>query len=236
MDTNVQALKGLYAALNGDPKDVENMATSSEVITALQDVAAAAATELPVVKKVDEGKVLTVNGNGKWSAALPETEIDDTEASATKTYSSSKIESIIPANELPTPSVSNNGKVAMVVSDGEGGYTWGAETPSSGIEYFDISVTGTIASPVSNKTFAEIKTAYQANKVLRTNFNLSDSAIGTFSFCNYNYNYDDSDPNNISEVFVFFGLLQNISGDDEFDIVWLYITDSYLSFDKMQLL
>lgn len=116
MDTNVQALKGLYAALNGDPKDVENMATSSEVITAMQDVAAAAATELPVVKKVDEGKVLTVNGNGKWSAALPESPIDDTEASETKTYSSSKIESLIPANELPTVTSSDNGKVLRVAS------------------------------------------------------------------------------------------------------------------------
>lgn len=131
MDTNVQALKGLYAALNGDPKDVENMDTSSEVITAMQDVAAAAATELPVVKKIDAGKTLTVNGNGKWAAIMPESIIDDTEASETKTYSSSKIVSLIPANELPTPSADNNGKVATVVSDGEGGYTWGAEIPTA---------------------------------------------------------------------------------------------------------
>ena len=116
MDTNVQALKGLYVALNGDPKDVENMTTSSEVITALNDVAAAAATELPVVKKVDEGKVLTVNGNGKWAAKLPESVIDDEEASESKTYSSSKIASLIPADELPAVTTADNSKLLGVSS------------------------------------------------------------------------------------------------------------------------
>lgn len=65
-----------------------------------------------------------------YAGGTAEALIDDTSASATKTYSSSKIASLIPEAELPTPSAGNNGKVATVVSDGEGGYTWGAEMPS----------------------------------------------------------------------------------------------------------
>lgn len=57
--------------------------------------------------------------------------IDDSEASETTVYSSSKVESLIPTNELPTPASTNVGKVATVVSDGEGGYEWSAETPST---------------------------------------------------------------------------------------------------------
>lgn len=114
MDTNVQALKNLYVALGGDASDVENLTTSSEVITAMESVAASAASELPVVKKVDEGKTLTVDGNGKWAAILPESVIDDEEASETKTYSSSKIASLIPANELPAVTASDNGKLLGV--------------------------------------------------------------------------------------------------------------------------
>lgn len=42
--------------------------------------------------------------------------IDDTEASTTKTYSSSKIASLIPANELPAVTADNNGQVLAVVN------------------------------------------------------------------------------------------------------------------------
>lgn len=100
MDTNVQALKNLYVALGGDASDVENLTTSSEVITAMESVAASAASELPAVKKTDAGKTLTVNGNGKWAAIMPEDVIDDETASETKTYSSSKIESLIPEDNV----------------------------------------------------------------------------------------------------------------------------------------
>lgn len=93
MDTNVQALKGLYTALGGEAADVENLTTSSEVITALEAVAAAAATELPAVKASDAGKNLTVNSSGKWAAIMPE-------------------------DELPEVTTSDNGKV-LTVFNGE---------------------------------------------------------------------------------------------------------------------
>lgn len=41
--------------------------------------------------------------------------IDDTESSETKTYSSSKIASLIPAPELPEVAAANNGQVLAVV-------------------------------------------------------------------------------------------------------------------------
>lgn len=72
MDTNVQALKDLYVSLGGEASDVANLTTSSEVLVALQAVAQAAATELPVVKAADAGKNLTVDSNGKWAAIMPE--------------------------------------------------------------------------------------------------------------------------------------------------------------------
>ena len=42
--------------------------------------------------------------------------IDDTESSETKTYSSSKIASLIPAPELPEVAAANNGQVLAVVN------------------------------------------------------------------------------------------------------------------------
>lgn len=68
MLTNVDALKGLYVALGGDVADVANLTTTPELLAKISVVAGAGASELPVVKKADAGKVLTVNGNGKWSA------------------------------------------------------------------------------------------------------------------------------------------------------------------------
>ena len=157
MDTNVQALKNLYVALGGEAADVENLQTSAEVITALNDVAAAAATELPVVAKKDAGKTLTVNGNGKWAAIMPEDVIDDSEASETKTYSSSKIASLIPADELPAVTSEDNGKLLGVVNG-----AWAAKFP----EEFLITVTEEDGAAAIDKSFSEIKSAYLAGKRL----------------------------------------------------------------------
>lgn len=67
MDTNVQALKELYVSLGGKASDVADMATSSEVITAMKSVAASAASELPAVTASDYGSILRVGANGKWT-------------------------------------------------------------------------------------------------------------------------------------------------------------------------
>ena len=90
MLTNVDALKGLYVALGGDVADVANLTTTPELLEKISVVAGAGASELPAVKKADAGKVLTVNGNGKWSAG---------------------------GATLPAVTATDNGKVLMV-SDG----------------------------------------------------------------------------------------------------------------------
>lgn len=90
MLTNVDALKGLYVALGGELEDVANLTTTPELLAKISVVAGAGASELPVVKKADAGKVLTVNGNGKWSVG---------------------------GATLPAVSASDNGKV-LLVSDG----------------------------------------------------------------------------------------------------------------------
>lgn len=90
MLTNVDALKGLYVALGGELTDVANITTTPELLAKISVVAGAGASELPVVAKKDAGKVLTVNGNGKWSAG---------------------------GATLPAVSASDNGKV-LLVSEG----------------------------------------------------------------------------------------------------------------------
>lgn len=122
MLTNVDALKGLYVALGGDASEVANLTTTPELLAKISVVAGAGASELPVVKKADAGKTLTVNSSGKWSAIMPADVIDDSEASETTTYSSSKINSLIPADELPAVTNADAGKVLTVNSNG----TWSA--------------------------------------------------------------------------------------------------------------
>ena len=62
----IEALQQLYVALGGDIADVQNITITPEMISALTDVAAAAASELPAVKAADNGKFLRVV-NGKWA-------------------------------------------------------------------------------------------------------------------------------------------------------------------------
>ena len=74
MDTNVQALKNLYAALGGDPADVANISTNADMINAIAaHIGSGGAAELPTVTTTDNGKVLTVV-SGKWAAAALPTE------------------------------------------------------------------------------------------------------------------------------------------------------------------
>ena len=69
MINTIEALQGLYVALGGELADVANITLIPDMLTKISEVAQAAASELPVVKKTDEGKVLTVDNKGKWVAA-----------------------------------------------------------------------------------------------------------------------------------------------------------------------
>lgn len=86
---NIGALQGLYVALGGELSDVANITTIPEMLQAISTVASAAASELPAVKAVDNGKVLTVV-NGKWAKADP-------------------------AAQLPAVTAANNGAVLKVI-------------------------------------------------------------------------------------------------------------------------
>lgn len=90
MDTTVDALKALYAALGGTAADVQNITLIPDMINAIATfVAAGGAAELPSVKSADNGKLLTVV-SGKWAKAAAPT-------------------------ELPAVSATDNGKVLKVV-------------------------------------------------------------------------------------------------------------------------
>ena len=98
-----QALKDLFLGLGGNSSALADNTSASDYIEDLESAIKATASDAA-------GDI-----------------IDDSEASETKAYSSSKVESLIPAPELPTPASTNVGKVATVVSDGEDGYEWSAE-------------------------------------------------------------------------------------------------------------
>ena len=72
MDTNVLALKNLYAALGGDLATVAGINTNAGMINALAAlISGGGASTLPEVTAADNGKVLTV-AKGIWQAVMPE--------------------------------------------------------------------------------------------------------------------------------------------------------------------
>lgn len=64
---NLTALKALYVTLGGSADTVANMTVSADVIYAMSQLSLSVQPELPSVSKTDEGKVLKVDGNGKWA-------------------------------------------------------------------------------------------------------------------------------------------------------------------------
>lgn len=64
---NLTALKALYVTLGGNSSTVANMTVSADVIYAMSQLSLSVEPELPSVSKIDEGKVLKVDSNGKWA-------------------------------------------------------------------------------------------------------------------------------------------------------------------------
>ncbi len=72
MNTTVEALKGLYAALGGTAADVADITLIPDMINAIAEhIGTGGARELPSVTADDNGKVLTV-ADGAWAAVTPE--------------------------------------------------------------------------------------------------------------------------------------------------------------------
>ena len=69
---NITALKALYVTLGGSADTVANMTVSADVIYAMSQLSLSVKPELPSVSKTDEGKVLKVDGNGKWAVGTDE--------------------------------------------------------------------------------------------------------------------------------------------------------------------
>ena len=70
--SNLEALKALYVTLGGSADTVKNMTLLSDVIYAMSQLSLSVQPELPSVSKTDEGKVLKVDGNGKWAVGTDE--------------------------------------------------------------------------------------------------------------------------------------------------------------------
>ena len=87
-----QALKDLFLGLGGNESALADNTSASDYIedleSAIKETASDAAGDI----------------------------IDDSEASETKAYSSSKVESLIPDPELPTVTTDDNGKILAVVA------------------------------------------------------------------------------------------------------------------------
>lgn len=125
MINTVEALRGLYVALGGDLTDVANITTIPVMLSAISEVAAAAASELPPVKGTDDGSVLTVV-SGKWAkAALPKelpSVTNDDNGDILAVVSGAWAKAAIPS-QLPAVTSENNGAVLKVI-DG----AWGIGT------------------------------------------------------------------------------------------------------------
>ena len=87
-----QALKDLFLGLGGNESALADNTSASDYIEDLESAIKATASDAA-------GDL-----------------IDDTEASETKAYSSSKVESLIPAPELPEVTTDDNGKILAVVA------------------------------------------------------------------------------------------------------------------------
>lgn len=139
MSTVNEALKSLILALGGDPESMYDNTTVSDYIKDLETA-------------------MQAGGSG--------VKIDDTTASDSTVYSSSKTESLIPEipePELPAVTSEDIGEALIVESDGEGGAQWGKSAIPSGVSELVISISwvSETESFISNKTFSEIKTAYE---------------------------------------------------------------------------
>lgn len=106
-----QALADLVTGLGADPSVLSDNATVSDYI---EDLSGAIKGETEALIDDEEASETKTYSSSKIESIIPE--IDDSASSETKTYSSSKIESLIPADELPAVTVADNNRVLAVVN------------------------------------------------------------------------------------------------------------------------
>jgi len=154
-----QALKDLFLGLGGNPSALSDNTSVSDYIEDL------------------EGAI-----KGETSSI-----IDDNTASESKVYSSSKVESLIPTDELPSVTSEDIGNILTVVSDGESGATWDKAPAPSGGGYiiYDGTVSSSTFTLSNSKKVADVVADLSANKIvyLRTNTGY------VYSLCRYDSGY-----------------------------------------------
>lgn len=101
-----------------------------------------AGSTLPTVNADDNGKTLQVV-NGQWDKGGK-----------------------IPDPQLPAPSSDNAGKIAKVVSDGEGGYIWGADTAPSEICVINATSGNNDVITLEEGVFDKLSDAFTNNKLV----------------------------------------------------------------------
>lgn len=114
-----EALKDLFLAHGGDASELADNKSLSDFIADVSTVLGSNATGTitPVVESGTKIADYDLNGvEGSLYAPIPDNVIDDAETSETTTYSSSKIESLIPSDELPDVSEVANGAILAVVN------------------------------------------------------------------------------------------------------------------------
>lgn len=124
MATINEALKSLILALGGDPESMYDNTTISDYIKDLETA-------------------MQASGSG--------VKIDDTTASDSTVYSSSKTESLIPVipdPELPSVTSEDIGEALIVESDGEGGAQWGKGAISQNVAIFSGRITSSYPDEV----------------------------------------------------------------------------------------
>lgn len=117
-----QALKDLFLGLGGDSSALADNSSVSDYVEDLESAIKGAA-----------------------SGAVEEI-IDDEAASESKTYSSAKIESLIPTDELPSVTSDDNGKILAVAN---GAWTLGTLTASANLETGAVTFTFTPDTPAT---------------------------------------------------------------------------------------
>jgi hypothetical protein len=117
-----QALKDLFLGLGGDSSALADNSSVSDYVEDLESAIKGAA-----------------------SGAVEEI-IDDEAASETTTYSSTKIESLIPTDELPSVTSDDNGKILAVAN---GAWTLGTLTASANLETGAVTFTFTPDTPAT---------------------------------------------------------------------------------------
>ena len=147
-----------------DPKyPCEN--TWSYQIERLEKLIKMAGSEIPIPSAADEGKVLTVNGEGKYSWVavpyeLPTAGIEDAGKVLAIAHDGQVIWEILP-EELPQTQQGDTGKVLTV---GDSGIEW-AEIPHG--DYTNVIYTTT--SPTFDSGYTCSHTAQQINELLKKN-------------------------------------------------------------------